>query len=155
MADQHSLVSRIKALAEALEGSDIEEMDLTERGTRIVIRRALDPGVAVPRAAAGAARGPARAPGAPFAEPAVPAADPTIAVIAPLTGVYYAAPSPNSTPYVQVGDTVQAGQVVCLVEAMKVFNEITADVSGRVESIPAQPGQLVHKGDALIRVRPV
>ncbi|HEY7833490.1 MAG TPA: biotin/lipoyl-containing protein [Ktedonobacterales bacterium] len=151
MADQHSLVSRIKALAEALEGSDIEEMDLTEQGTRIVIRRALDPVVAVPRAAPGAGRGAARAAGA----PAVPVADPTIAIITPLTGVYYASPSPSSPPYVQVGDTVRAGQVICLVEAMKVFNEITADVSGRVDSIPVQPNQLVHKGDALIRVRPV
>lgn len=152
MADQHSLVSRIKALAEALEGSDIEEMDLTEQGTRIVIRRALDPVVTVPRPAPGAARPPA---GRAAAEPAVPAADHTLAVVAPLTGVFYASPSPSSPAYVQVGDTIQAGQVVCIVEAMKVFNEITSEVSGTVASIPAQAGQLVHKGDALIRVRPV
>ena len=157
MTDQQPLVDRIAALARALNGSDVGELDLTEQGTRIVIRRALDPVVAVPRAAPGAARRPARAPGASGASAAEPAraADPTVAIIAPLTGVFYAAPSPNSPPYVQIGDTIQAGQVICLVEAMKVFNEITAEVSGRVESMPAQPGQLVHKGDALIRVRPV
>lgn len=154
MADQHSLVSRIKALAEALEGSGIEEMDLTEQGTRIVIRRALEPVVAVPRLAPTGTR-PARpaAPRGGAADPA-PVADPTIAIVAPLTGVYYASPSPSSPAYIQVGDTVQAGQVICIVEAMKVFNEITSEVSGRVESIPAQAGQLVHKGDALVRVRP-
>jgi len=156
MPDQHSLVSRIKALAEALEGSDIEEMDLTERGTRIVIKRALDVGVVAPRAEATATR--ASQPGAlaqPRAtEPPVPAPITTIAIIAPLTGVYYGSPSPSSPPYIQVGDTVRAGQVVCIVEAMKVFNEITSEVSGTVDSISAEAGQLVHKGDALVRVRP-
>jgi acetyl-CoA carboxylase biotin carboxyl carrier protein len=74
--------------------------------------------------------------------------------VAPLTGVFYPAPSPSSPPYVQIGDAVQAGQIVCIVEAMKVFNEITAEIAGTVKSVQAQSGQLVHAGEALIRVQP-
>jgi acetyl-CoA carboxylase biotin carboxyl carrier protein len=55
---------------------------------------------------------------------------------------------------VQVGDAVQAGQTVCIVEAMKVFNEITSEIAGTVTSVQAQSGQLVHAGEALLRVQP-
>jgi acetyl-CoA carboxylase biotin carboxyl carrier protein len=82
------------------------------------------------------------------------APDPGVAIIAPLTGVYYGSPSPSSAPFVEVGHTVQAGQVVCIVEAMKVFNEIKSEMSGTVEAILPKNGQLVQKGDALIRVKP-
>jgi acetyl-CoA carboxylase biotin carboxyl carrier protein len=146
-------VQRIAALAEALEDSDISEIDLAEGDTRIVIRRRLDPPlvasveVSAPRAGR-TRRQPVRA-----AESAGPA-EAGVAIVAPLTGVFYAAPSPTSAPYVQPGDTVQVGQVVCIVEAMKVFNEIKSEVSGKVIAMTAQPGQLVHQGDALIRVQP-
>ncbi|MGZ3600231.1 MAG: acetyl-CoA carboxylase biotin carboxyl carrier protein, partial [Ktedonobacterales bacterium] len=78
-----------------------------------------------------------------------------VAVVAPLTGVFYSAPSPNSSSFVQAGDPIQPGQVVCIVEAMKVFNEIKAEVSGTVTAVLPKDGQLVQKGDALIRVKPV
>ena len=74
--------------------------------------------------------------------------------MAPLTGVFYSSSSPTADPFVKVGDLVQAGQVVCIVEAMKVFNEIKAEISGVVASIPAQNGQLVQKGEVLVRVKP-
>jgi acetyl-CoA carboxylase biotin carboxyl carrier protein len=153
------LVSRIKALAEAIEGSDIGELDLTEHGTRLVIRRRLDApapartSVLAPgRAAANGQRSiygsrPSLAP------ETAPAPEPGIAIIAPLTGVFYASPSPTSAPFAQAGDLIQAGQVVCIVEAMKVFNEINAEVSGTVLAVLAQSGQLVRKGDALLRVQ--
>jgi acetyl-CoA carboxylase biotin carboxyl carrier protein len=146
-------VQRIAALAEALEGSDINELDLAEGDTRIVIRRRLDvpPVTAVEVSVPHTGR--VRRAAARAGESAGPA-ETGVAIVAPLTGVYYASPSPTSAPYVQVGDTVQVGQIVCIVEAMKVFNEIKAEVSGRVSAIPAQPGQLVHQGDALIRVQP-
>lgn len=87
--------------------------------------------------------------------PAAPAPDPGIAIVAPLTGVYYSSPSPTSAPFVQVGDPVNAGQVVCIIEAMKVFNEIKSEVSGIASALVPKNGQLVQKGDALIRVKPV
>ena len=79
--------------------------------------------------------------------------EPGIAVVAPLTGVFYTSSSPSSPPFIEVGDAIQAGQVVCIVEAMKVFNEIKSEVAGTVSAFVAQNGQLVQKGDALIRVK--
>jgi len=76
-----------------------------------------------------------------------------VAIVAPLTGVFYSSPSPSSASFVEVGQSVQAGQVVCIVEAMKVFNEIKSEVSGTVVSMVAKNGQLVQKGEALIRVQ--
>ncbi len=84
---------------------------------------------------------------------AAPAPEPGIAILAPLTGVFYLSPSPSSAPFISVGQPVQAGQVVCIVEAMKVFNEIKSEVSGSVLSIVATNGQLVQKGEVLIRVQ--
>ena len=150
-------MSRVKALAEALEGSDVSELDLTENGLRILIRRQSDgvmlvaPPVSAPRARANGA--PRRKALAKRSEADAPAAEPGIAVVAPLTGVFYGSPSPASAAFVEVGQPVQAGQVVCIVEAMKVFNEIKSEVSGTVLSIAAKNGQLVQKGEALIRVQ--
>jgi acetyl-CoA carboxylase biotin carboxyl carrier protein len=153
------LVNRIQALAEALEDTDISEVDLAEHGTRIVIRRRLAPPLVLPRSPASNGAHPARYLRRPRAMPMpadeVPAPDPTVAIVAPLTGVFYAAASPTVPPYVQAGETIQAGQVVCIVEAMKVFNEIKSEISGTVAAVLAQSGQLVRKGDALIRVQPV
>jgi acetyl-CoA carboxylase biotin carboxyl carrier protein len=159
--ERQPLVGRVKALAEALEGSEVNEIELVEGGTRITIRRRHEPAALlepaaehvvttrlsrprarVSRSLAGAA-----------AQPNSP--DPGVAIIAPLTGVYYSAPSPSSAPFVEVGGTVQAGQVVCIIEAMKVFNELKAEVSGTVTAILPKNGQLVQKNDALIRVKPI
>ena len=78
----------------------------------------------------------------------------SVAIIAPLTGVYYTSPSPSSPPFIAVGDMVQTGQVIALVEAMKVFNEIQAEISGRVIELVATNGEVVQKGDVLIRIQP-
>ena len=159
--ERQHLVSRVKALAEALEGSEVSELDLTESGTRILIRRRLDGELVVPEAPTRAVSAPARrpAPRRSRAEggsaPAAVPPDPGIAIVAPLTGVYYSSPSPTSAPFVEVGDPVNAGQVVCIIEAMKVFNEIKSEVSGIVAALVPKNGQLVQKGDALIRVKPV
>ncbi len=75
--------------------------------------------------------------------------------MAPLTGIFYTAPSPTSPAVAAIGDTVQAGQIVCIIEAMKVFNEIKSEVSGNVIAIVAENGSLVHKGQALMRVKPI
>ncbi|HEX8727370.1 MAG TPA: acetyl-CoA carboxylase biotin carboxyl carrier protein [Ktedonobacterales bacterium] len=148
-------MSRVKALAEALEGSDVSELDLTENGLRILIRRQTET-VVVTQASVARARvnGAARKAALPKrAESSAPAAEPGTAIVAPLTGVFYSSPSPSSDSFVEVGQPVQAGQVVCIVEAMKVFNEIKSEVSGTVVAMVAQNGQLVQIGEALIRVQ--
>jgi len=73
---------------------------------------------------------------------------------APMTGVFYRAPSPDAPPYVEVGDLVEEGQIICLIEAMKVFNEIPAETSGRIVEICAESGQLVEQGAVLFRLEP-
>ncbi len=73
-------------------------------------------------------------------------------IAAPLTGVFYAAPNPSARPYVEVGDWVEDGTVVGLIETMKVFNEVVSDCRGRVASILAEPRQLVQAGDAIVLV---
>ncbi len=157
--EEQSLVSRVKALAEALEGSDVSELDLTEDGLRVVLRRTVEPAVTLaPATQTVVARSNGRTPRRRLdgAGQTAQAPEPQgIAIVAPLTGVFYISPSPSSPPFVEVGDTVQAGQVVCIVEAMKVFNEIKSEVSGTVLAIVAQNGQLVQKGEALIRVQAI
>ena len=159
--ERQPLVGRVKALAEALEGSEVNEIELVEGGTRITIRRRHEP-AALPEpvvehtvtARPGRAR--TRRPrnsGAAAAQANTP--DPGVAIIAPLTGVYYSAPSPSSAPFVEIGGTVQVGQVVCIIEAMKVFNELKAELTGTVTAILPKNGQLVQKNDALIRVKPI
>jgi acetyl-CoA carboxylase biotin carboxyl carrier protein len=75
-------------------------------------------------------------------------------VRAPLTGIFYGAPSPGATPYVAVGDHVSVGQIIGLIEAMKLFNEIKSDLAGRVVRVCADNGQLVKAKQALIEVEP-
>jgi acetyl-CoA carboxylase biotin carboxyl carrier protein len=76
------------------------------------------------------------------------------AVVAPLTGVFYASPSPDAAPYVRAGAPVSTGQVIGLIEAMKLFNEIKSDVTGIVHRIAAESGALVKQKQPLIEVRP-
>jgi acetyl-CoA carboxylase biotin carboxyl carrier protein len=72
----------------------------------------------------------------------------------PIVGTFYAAPSPDAAPFVKVGDTIQAGQVVCIVEAMKLMNEIEADLGGEIVGVLAENGQPVEYGQPLFAVRP-
>jgi acetyl-CoA carboxylase biotin carboxyl carrier protein len=91
------------------------------------------------------------APAAASAAPGAPAqAKPSVK--APLTGIYYGAPSPGATPYVAVGDHVEVGQIIGLIEAMKLFNEIKSDLSGRVARVCVESGQLVKAKQPLIEV---
>ncbi len=147
-------LERVEDLIHVLEGSTISELELAEAGTEIVIRR--QPGMMLVNVAPQAAGGQAVMPLATGAGGArIPQEDRTVPIVAPLTGVYYSSPSPTSPPFVSPGDMVHVGQVVALIEAMKVFNEIQAEVSGRVVALAAPNGEVVQKGDALIRVEPV
>jgi len=144
-------IKRIEELIQVLEGSTIGELELTEAGTEIIIRRR--PGmmmVSVPTRQPGMAH-----PGLPLASGHPAKDDRSAAIIAPLAGVFYAAPSPSAPPFVSPGDIVHTGQVVALVEAMKVFNEIQSEMAGRVIEIAATNGNVVQKGDVLIKIEPL
>lgn len=73
-------------------------------------------------------------------------------IVSPMVGTYYSAPSPNAKPFVQVGDTVAPGQVVCIVEAMKLMNEIEAEVAGKITKICVADGEAVEYGQVLMYV---
>jgi biotin carboxyl carrier protein len=145
-------LERVEAIIAVLEGSSIGELELTEGDTEIIIRR--QPGMVLVSAPGlnGAVGSPG---GLATGSKGATQVDTSVAVVAPLTGVYYAAASPSTPPFVTTGDVVQVGQVIALVEAMKVFNEVTADIAGRVTAIIASNGNIVQKGDVLLRIEPL
>jgi acetyl-CoA carboxylase biotin carboxyl carrier protein len=154
-----SLLSLVDRLAVLLERSDLGELEVTAGGTTIILRApsAIERSGA-PAGTSLAGEGPA-APADGIAVPA-PAVTPTTApsakpsVKAPLTGIFYGAPSPGATAYVAVGDHVSVGQIIGLIEAMKLFNEIKSDLAGRVVRICADNGALVKARQPLIEVEP-
>jgi acetyl-CoA carboxylase biotin carboxyl carrier protein len=107
-----------------------------------------------PDAAAAVAAAPtlAAAPAMP-AEPEPPPEPPGHVLTSPIVGTFYAAPSPDAEPYIRVGDRVQKGQVVCIIEAMKLMNEIESDVSGVVQKIYPENAQPVEFGEPLFSVK--
>lgn len=148
-------VKRVEELIEALDGTSVGELELREAGTEIIIRRRPDMLlVAAPTSHVSSAPQPLVLGGA-VKPPTTVREERTQAVTAPLTGVYYASPSPASPPFVNVGDIITVGQVVALVEAMKVFNEIQSEIAGRVMALPAKSGDVVQKGQALLKVEPL
>ena len=153
-----SLLALIDRLGSVLERGDLGELEVSSGGTTIILRApsAIAAPVAVAAPGVDAAFGGAATAVADAAAEA-PAAGPVAAkpsVKAPLTGIYYGAPSPGATPYVAVGDHVSVGQIIGLIEAMKLFNEIKSDLSGRVVRVCADSGALVKAKQPLIEVEP-
>ncbi|HLG60614.1 MAG TPA: biotin/lipoyl-containing protein [Ktedonosporobacter sp.] len=145
-------LERVEELISILEGSTIGELELIEGGTEIVIRR--NPGIVITAAAEQLMTVGITGSEMPTARKGRPEPQ-GVPIIAPLTGVYYAAASPSTPPFVNIGDVVQTGQVVALIESMKVFNEVMAEVTGRVIALVGKNGDVVQKGDVLLRVEPV
>ncbi len=151
-----SLLALVDRLTTLLEASDLAELEVASGATTIILRS--------PAAVAGvaAAPGPVAAEPAPAADAASPAPAGATAVAAaerpsvkaPLTGIYYGSPSPGATPYVAVGHHVAVGQIIGLIEAMKLFNEIKSDLAGRVVRVCAESGALVKAKQPLIEVEP-
>lgn len=145
-------VKRVEALIEALDGSTVGELELREAGTEIIIRRRPDLVLTSVQNQQTSAAQPLVLGGT---KPTTVREDRSQPVPTPLTGVYYSAPSPASPPFVNLGDVIHVGQVIALIEAMKVFNEIQAEVAGRVVSLTAKNGDVVQKGSALLKVEPL
>jgi len=145
-------VKRVEALIEALDGSTVGELELREAGTEIIIRRRPDLMLTPAPTQQVSAAQPLVFGGT---KPTTAREDRSQPVASPLTGVYYSSPSPASPPFVNLGDIIHVGQVVALVEAMKVFNEIQAEVAGRVVTLPAKNGDVVQKGAPLLKVEPL
>jgi acetyl-CoA carboxylase biotin carboxyl carrier protein len=155
-----SLLALIDKLAGLLERTELNELEVQVGSTGLVLRKpsALAPmQVAV---APGAGSVAVSSDGAGAATPAGAATDGASAptrpgVMAPLSGIWYGSPSPGSSPYVSVGGEVAVGQVIGLIEAMKLFNEIKSDIAGRVVKIHPESGKLVRAKQPLIEVEPL
>lgn len=140
-----SWVKRVEAVMDALKGSAIGEIELAEGEFEIILRR--QPGTLVTVKAAHNDS---------THHPATLLTNNSFTELkSPLTGVFYATSSPDAAPFVQLGDIVKVGQTIALIEAMKVFNEIQAEASGRVVAIKAQNGDVVKKAEALFLIEPI
>ncbi len=152
-------IRKIKKLIELLEESDIGELEIKEGEESVRISRsagtpAVQPVVAPTVVAAAPAAAPVTgSAGEPVAESRENAAPlPGHVVKSPMVGTYYAAPSPGSAPFVEIGKQVKAGDVICIVEAMKMMNQIEADRAGVVEAILVEDGEPVEFDQPLITI---
>jgi len=145
-------IDRIRRLVELMKEHDLNEVDLRESRQRIRICRG-------PKDAPGPAQGPPPPPPPPSTTAATGAARPAaaeganIAVVkSPMVGTYYSRPNPKAEPYVKVGDRVDTTTVVCIIEAMKVFNEIPAEVRGKIVAVLCEDGEAVEFDKPLFKV---
>jgi len=154
------LLGLIDRLASLLDRSDLTELEVESGGTGLVLRKpsALSPITVASVAAGSPAATPEPVAGQITGEPSTAGRESIStrpSVKAPLTGIFYASPAPGSAPYVQVGGEVAIGQVIGLIEAMKLFNEIKSDLAGRVVKVVAESGTLVKAKQPLIEVEPL
>jgi acetyl-CoA carboxylase biotin carboxyl carrier protein len=145
-------LKKIRRLAELMAETDLSEIDLTTGDNRLRLRRRIAgegvvetrvvtaPSAAAPARPAAAAAGPAPAEG-------------KLAVIkSPMVGTFYTSPSPDAKPFVKVGDHVGPETTVCIIEAMKVFNEIPAETAGKIVAVLVENGEAVEFGQPLFKV---
>ena len=151
-------INDIKALAELVSKNNLSALEYSEGETHLRIENAPRTVTVAPAQAA-----PATAPAAPAAAPAVEAAPVAAAdagadfnaakmVTSPMVGVFYASPSPTDPPFVTVGSKVKKGDVLCIIEAMKLMNEITAEEDGEIIDICATNGSVVEYGQILFKL---
>ena len=151
-------VSEIKELLAAAADAEVSELVLETGDYKLSIKRGgAEPAVTQP--AAPSAQQPAEpkpeTPAAPEPAPTETKPDKNLSEItAPIVGTFYEAPSPDAAPYVKVGDRVEAGAVLCIIEAMKLMNEIEAEVSGKVAEILVKNEEPVEYGQPLFRIDP-
>ena len=150
-------IRKLKELVRLMVENDLTELDIRDEQETVTVKR---PGihvapqvVAAPVMAAPAMASPAAAAPA-AAAPAAPAKEALPAIESPMVGTFYAAPGPDKAPFVSVGSKVGPDTTVCLIEAMKIFNEIKAETSGTVEEVLVKSGQPIEFGQPLFRIRP-
>ena len=146
-------IRKIKKLIELIEESDVEEIEISEGEESVRIsRRSSNAVVAAPALAPAPIAAPVAAPApavesAEAAEPATPAGH---SVNSPMVGTFYRSPAPGAAPFAEVGQTISAGDTVCIVEAMKMMNQIEADKSGVIKAILVEDGEPVEFDQPLV-----
>ena len=142
-------MDEIKAVLALLEDTDVSEFEYEDENLRLGIKRGAG---AVPMVAAMAA--PMSSPVLPAAAAAAAAPESGHLIASPFVGTFYRSPSPESPPFTEVGQRVEVGQTLCIVEAMKLMNEIEADISGTVKKILVDNAQAVEYDQALFVIEP-
>jgi acetyl-CoA carboxylase biotin carboxyl carrier protein len=146
-------IEEIKELLDVFNASGVGELELQRGDDRIRIRKAGQPGDYPAPVAPAPPVQTVEAPGAAEIQAAADASQ--VLVKSPIVGTYYDASSPDSAPFVKVGDTVEPGQVLCIIESMKLMNEIEAEIGGVIVSKLVPNAQPVEYGEALFAIRPV
>ena len=143
---------KLKTLIDLVAESGISELEVTEENDKVrIVNKVQTVAVAAPVAAPVVAA-PAPAPAAPAAQPQAAAEEPAVegtTVTSPMVGTFYRAPNPGAEPFVKVGDHVEAGQTLGIIEAMKLLNEIEAETSGTIKEICVENAQPVEFGQPL------
>ena len=149
-------IRKIKKLIELLEESGLAEIEITEGEESVRIARVTQGTQVVHQVAAVAPAAPpaapAAAPAAPTAAAAAPAARDENLVTAPMVGTFYASPAPGAKSFVEVGQEVRVGQVLCIIEAMKMMNQIESERAGKVVAVLAKNGEPVEFGQPLFSI---
>ncbi|MEO8362546.1 MAG: acetyl-CoA carboxylase biotin carboxyl carrier protein [Vicinamibacteria bacterium] len=147
----------LKTVLSMIEGTDVVEVELEAAGKKVRVRRydaaRVSPAAPVPAPVAAPQAAPPVAVAA-VAVAALPVVDPSHHQMkSPIVGTYYSASDPTAPPFVKVGDTVRKGQVLCIIEAMKLMNEIEADVAGEILKVHAENGHPVQFGEPLFTIK--
>jgi acetyl-CoA carboxylase biotin carboxyl carrier protein len=154
----------IRELIELISKSDFASFELEGDGFKLKLVKqsgAVPSGAAIgpPTAPPASASAPAPATAAAPSEPVAPVEEPgdngLVTLSSPIVGTFYVAPSPDSPPFVEVGSVVKKGQVICIVEAMKVMNEIESEIDAEVAEILVANGQPVEFGEGMFKLRPL
>ena len=147
-------LKKVKELVELMLENDLVEVEIADGDSKIHLKR---PGHSQPQFTAAPmqfAQAQAAVPQAAAAPQAAPAADNLVDIQSPIIGTFYSAPSPDSPAFVKIGDRVNPDTVVCIIEAMKVMNEIKAEKSGTIEKIMVTNGQAVEFNQSLFKIKP-
>ena len=156
-------LNEIKELIQLVDETSVQEVEIENEGSRLVIRKpgkaetvfVQAPAVQAAPAVQPAAATPAAPAATPAAAPVAPEADPTLhKIVSPMVGTFYRSPSPEAGPFASVGDKVNTKSPVCIIEAMKLMNELEAEVNGTIVEVLAENGQLVEYGQPLFLVKP-
>jgi acetyl-CoA carboxylase biotin carboxyl carrier protein len=157
-------VDQIRELIQLVTETGIAELEVERGDTRVRIRRAGVAGQEIVAttaavgagAGAGPSSGDAAAPAGPFETPREKPSDPNLVLVkSPIVGTFYESSAPDAPPFVSVGERIQPGKVLCIIESMKLMNEIEAEMAGIVESRLVMNGQPVEYGEALFAIRAV
>ncbi|MCQ1059355.1 acetyl-CoA carboxylase biotin carboxyl carrier protein [Photobacterium sp. DNB23_23_1] len=144
-------IRKIKKLIELVEESGIAELEISEGEESVRISRATVPAQVLAAPIAAPVAAPVAPAAAPVAEaPTAPATPAGHQVLSPMVGSFYRAPSPDAKPFVEIGQTVNAGDTLCIVEAMKMMNQIESDKAGTVVAILAEDGDAVEFDQPLV-----